>query len=451
MIVRRWLRDTIARRYAATIATTIAIAMGMTFVALDWGGARPPLRETGLLERADQTVRMMDAAPLALRGHLAEAAGSSVFRVAWIAADSADAAKIRAAATLDVDARLEGFQFDGAPRRTAYFQAAETPPSELPLNYDRTKDPDARFFAVSLRDESWIVFTTSGPLWGIPKSTRVVVAVGILLLSMLAVSTVATLALTRPIKRFTEAVNRFAVDSRSSPMRAAGPVELRAAIGAFNAMQAQVQKFVDDRTSMLAAISHDLRTPLTRMRLRGELIDDEDQRRRHFRDVDDMRAMIDSALSFFRDELRDEESTSFDFPELLRTIADDYGDDGVEIPYDGPERAGYRGRPFALKRAFANLIDNAVKYASGPEIRLRREPAGFRVTVRDHGPGIPAAAAEQVFQPFQRLEGSRNRATGGVGLGLTSARAVIRGHGGDVVLRNRPEGGLDVEVSLPTA
>jgi signal transduction histidine kinase len=228
-----------------------------------------------------------------------------------------------------------------------------------------------------------------------------------------------------------------------------GPRELRSSIVAFNAMQAQIQKFVDDRTAMLAAISHDLRTPLTKMRLRGEFVDDEVQRARLFHDVDDMQAMVDSALAFFRDDFQDEETTAFDFPEMLRTIADDYNDQGSEITYDGADHVAFRGRPFALKRAFTNLVDNAVKYGRAPELSFRFSEQQVVVVVRDSGPGIPPGAAEQVFAPFYRLERSRNRATGGVGLGLTSARAVIRAHGGDIGLRNRPSGGLEVEVTLP--
>jgi signal transduction histidine kinase len=257
--------------------------------------------------------------------------------------------------------------------------------------------------------------------------------------------------LSRPIKEFTEALRRFGTDPRASPIPEKGPRELRSSIAAFNAMQAQIQTFVDDGTIMLAAISHDLRTPLTKIRLRGEFVEDEEQRARLFRDVDDMQAMIESALAFFRDDFQGEETTTFDFPDMLRTIADDYSDQGFEIAYDGAEHIAFRGRPFALKRAFANLVDNAVKYGRAPELEFRSSGQQFVAVVRDSGPGIPPEATEQVFAPFYRLERSRNRATGGVGLGLTSARAVIRAHGGDISLRNRPTGGLEVEISLPIA
>ena len=278
---------------------------------------------------------------------------------------------------------------------------------------------------------------------------RILIGLTLLIISISAVTAVATYQLARPIRKFTEALRRFGVDPRAAAIREAGPRELRLSICAFNAMQAQVQQFVDDRTAMLAAISHDLRTPLTRMRLRGELIEDEVQRGRLFRDVDEMQAMVTGALSFFRDDFQAEDTTVFDISQLLLTIIDDYHDEGVTVDYHGPNHAIFRGRPFALKRAFQNLVDNAVRYGEQCEVELRCDPGRALVFIRDTGPGIPAECLEQVFAPFQRLERSRNRATGGVGLGLTSAKVVVVGHGGRIGLVNRPGGGLEVQVTLP--
>jgi signal transduction histidine kinase len=214
-------------------------------------------------------------------------------------------------------------------------------------------------------------------------------------------------------------------------------------------MQAQIQKFVAYRTMMLAAISHDLRTPLTRMRLRGEFIEDQDQQARLFRDVDEMQSMVDEALAFFRDDATAEETTSFDLAHVLLTIANDYADQDVHIGYAGPAHAVYRGRPFALKRAFTNLIDNAAKYGRTPEIELCCEEMALGVAIRDRGPGIPPDALDSVFRPYYRVDKSRNRTTGGVGLGLTVAQAIIQGHGGEIVLKNRPDGGLEARIILP--
>jgi signal transduction histidine kinase len=200
---------------------------------------------------------------------------------------------------------------------------------------------------------------------------------------------------------------------------------------------------------MLAAISHDLRTPLTRIRLRGEFIDDPVQRSALFRDVDDLQMMVDGALSFFRGDANTEAMTSFDLSGLLQIVVDDFADQGVEIEYAGSARAAFYGRPFALKRAITNLVENAVKYATPPVIELTHGGGAFIIAIRDHGPGIPAEALEHVFQPFFRLESSRHRATGGVGLGLTAAQVVIREHGGEIALLNLPGAGLEAVVTLP--
>jgi signal transduction histidine kinase len=164
-----------------------------------------------------------------------------------------------------------------------------------------------------------------------------------------------------------------------------------------------------------------------------------------------MQNMVDGALAFFRDDATAEETTSVDLPRVLLTIANDYADQDIEIGYAGPAHAVYRGRPFALKRAFTNLIDNAAKYAKAPEIELCCEESAIVVAIRDRGPGIPPDALDNVFRPYYRVDKSRNRSTGGVGLGLTVAQAIVQGHGGEIILKNRPEGGLEVRIVLPVA
>jgi signal transduction histidine kinase len=228
-----------------------------------------------------------------------------------------------------------------------------------------------------------------------------------------------------------------------------GPHEIRQAILAFNAMQAQLQHFIQDRTQMLAAISHDLRTPLTRMRLRGEFIEDPDQQQRLFRDVDEMQAMINSALEFFRDDARLEQATSFDLAELLQTLVDDYRDQSIDIHFSGPSRLVFCGRPLGLRRVMGNLLDNAIKYGREPAIELESRADQLLIRVLDRGPGIAPEFLEQVFAPFFRLETSRNKSTGGVGLGLSAARAIVLEQGGELTLHNRAGGGLEARVLLP--
>ena len=202
---------------------------------------------------------------------------------------------------------------------------------------------------------------------------------------------------------------------------------------------------------MLAAISHDLRTPLTRMRLRGEFIDDPEQQAKLFRDVDEMQAMVNSALAFFRDDARLEAATAFDLSGLLHTVVDDYRDAGVDVLLSAPARVVYVGRPIGIKRLLDNLLDNAIKYGDEPAVTLEQGARGVTIRVLDRGPGIDAVYQEEVFKPFFRIEGSRNKHTGGVGLGLSAARAIVLEHGGSLILRNRSRGGLEVRIELPFA
>ncbi len=446
----RWARP--GRR--VVVVGAMALALGLTAAALVLQfpalfGQRA-IDDLGLLEWANDTGRVIDAISPDQRSAVAAVATNPNVRVYWHAAGSSVAVRLDAAVTQAAPQKyLPGFAPGGYRRRVLYDRSDKVPKGVANVLPEPFGNQAAYFLFVELRDSSWIVFATPVHLLGISQPARIGLGLVLLMAAVAIVFAAAKYSFAAPVRDFTAALRRFGANPRAAPLPESGPPELRRSIGAFNDMQAMVQKFVEERTLLLAAISHDLRTPLTKMRLRGEFVEDDAQRAGLFRDVDDMRAMIDSALTFFRDDFQREDSTVFDFAELLRTIADDHGDLGLPVSYDGPPHLAYQGRPVALKRAFSNLVDNAGKYACAPEMLLRHHDGMIEVLVRDRGPGIPEAALEAVFEPFMRLERSRNRATGGVGLGLTSARAVIRGHGGTIGLRNRPGGGLEVWVRLP--
>jgi signal transduction histidine kinase len=218
---------------------------------------------------------------------------------------------------------------------------------------------------------------------------------------------------------------------------------------AFNRMQARLETFVRDRTQMLAAISHDLRTPITRMRLRAEMMSEGDQQRRMLADLDEIQAMIEATLSFARDDAVAEPPKRFDLAALVQTVADEAEDGGGQVEVRSPPRAPFLGRPLALKRALANLIGNALRYGTQARVTLEEAADHWSIIVDDDGPGVPEAELERVFEPFYRLETSRSRDTGGVGLGLAVVRSIVTRHGGRVVLANRAGGGLRATVTLP--
>jgi signal transduction histidine kinase len=264
-----------------------------------------------------------------------------------------------------------------------------------------------------------------------------------------AVSIWAVKRLTGPLEVLARAADEFGRDVNAAPLPENGARELRQATHAFNVMQARLQRFVQDRVQMTAAISHDLRTPITRLRLRAEFVDDEEQRRRMLADLAAMESMIDTTLAFARQDSTAEATANVDLVSLLEDVCDDQPGVTLHLGPGLDSRLPFVCRPVAVRRCVANLVDNAVKYGERADVRLDRSATGVTVTVDDTGPGIPQADQERAFAPFVRLEPSRNAETGGTGLGLAIARSIARAHGGDVVLANRPEGGLRAVLSLP--
>jgi len=275
------------------------------------------------------------------------------------------------------------------------------------------------------------------------------------LFSMLLVLVVTVLIVGRvgkPIRIFTEAAERLGRDVNAPPLdETKGPREVRRGARAFNEMQRRLRTFIEDRTRMLAAVSHDLRTPITRMKLRAEFVEDDEQREKMLKDLDEMEAMIAATLAFAKEDVASEESRRVDLAALVTALTEDMAEAGDDIAYTGPDSMPFQGRPVALKRALSNLMINAVKYGKRARVSLNEAEGWVTITVDDDGPGIPENHLVKVFDPFYRVETSRNRETGGTGLGLSVVRSVVTAHGGEIVLKNRAEGGLRVIVRMPIA
>jgi signal transduction histidine kinase len=260
--------------------------------------------------------------------------------------------------------------------------------------------------------------------------------------------------LTAPVRTLAEAAEALGRDVNAPPLPENGPTEVAVAAVAFNTMAARIRRFVDDRTQLLTAIGHDLRTPITRLKLRAEFVEDDEQRGKILADLEELEAMVSATLAFGRDARTTEPVTSLDLAELLRTILDEAGDARPEVldklNYQGPAHLTVQARSLALKRVFVNLVANAVNYGGSATVRLSSPTARtVIVEIEDDGPGIPPGEMDRVFEPFHRGEPSRSRETGGVGLGLPIARNIMRAHGGDVTLNNRPTGGVKATVTLP--
>jgi signal transduction histidine kinase len=318
-----------------------------------------------------------------------------------------------------------------------------------PRESSQGRPPDRRPFLIEivLPDGDAIVFRLPTPRPGPPLTRQIFLEFGILTLILGLVLYAMTRTITRPLGKLAKAADAAGRGSSVEPLPEQGGRELRAATRAFNAMQDRLRRYLDSRTRVLAAMSHDMRTPLTRLRLRVESIDDEALRTRCTADIDEMNEMIRGALGIFRGLNDEEVAVPVDINALLESLRAEYTELGGTVGLVGRANAPYLGKPLALKRCLGNLIHNAIQY--GHEANLSVEDgAMLNIRVRDRGPGIAPEALEQVFEPFFRVETSRNRDTGGTGLGLSIARDIAQAHGGTIVLRN-VEPGVEATLSLP--
>lgn len=302
---------------------------------------------------------------------------------------------------------------------------------------------------VRLRDGETVTFQQVLPEEVIAWPARLLLILLLLVVSVALLAGLAVRALTRPLAVLADAAAELGRDIRRPPLKEDGPLEVRRAARAFNTMQERLIRYIEDRNRILAAVSHDLKTPITRLRLRAELLDDAALKEKVLADLDDMQGMAQASLDFLRGGEDSEPVAAVDLNALLESLQEDAEDAGQPVRVSGAAREPLRCRPLALKRCLTNLLDNALKYGRQAELAVEDGPDRVRLKVRDRGPGIPEAELEKVFEPFYRLEGSRSRDTGGVGLGLSIARNIARSHGGELSVRNGPQGGLEAVLELP--
>lgn len=302
---------------------------------------------------------------------------------------------------------------------------------------------------VQLRDGRWARFDSELPSSSTTLPWRLALTLAVLLVAVLVLSYVAVRWVTRPLHVLADAAEALGRDIHRPPLAEEGPREIRQAARAFNTMQGRLVRFIEDRTRIFAAMSHDLKTPITRMRLRADLLDDEELRHRFEADLKEMEVMVTHTLEFMRGMGGQEARQDVDVMALLDSLQSDNEAMGRRVAVEGQALAPYAARVSLLKRCLANLVDNAVVYGERATVRVEDTPQCLTLRILDEGPGIPQPELEKVFEPFYRLEQSRSRQTGGTGLGLAIARNIAHMHGGDIVLRNRPGKGLEAILTLP--
>lgn len=433
----------------------LAQAVSLVLHFRDRGHAIYRMGGVHLSERIVVLVRQMDALSHAERLRVARESSSPRFRI--------DVRHVFAPLDLDrrhyrrfadyVNRRLQRDLGDG--------RAVDTVVTDPPLDRDR--------FSTSGEHESpWL--TRHKPLYFIarvelpggaadflfhlPRDSssgpeRLFWSLGILLVSIVLLVLFAVRQTTRPLSMLSEAATRLGDDINEPPLEETGPREVENAARAFNRMQRKIQDEIRKRSNLLAAVSHDLKTPITRLRIRTEMLDDEKLKEKFEGDLKDMESMVNEALDFVRGVDQREARSPVDLAALIESLQDDFDPGGERITTELTDTDPYTGRPLALKRCLSNLIENALKFGRRLWITMSRENDRLRIELRDDGPGLPEDMLEQVFEPFFRAEPSRSRDTGGSGLGLAIARGIARAHGGDVVLANHPQGGLVVTLWLP--
>lgn len=303
--------------------------------------------------------------------------------------------------------------------------------------------------AVPLADGQWLAFATNFPAANVGFSRQFLISMLVMALFIIAISIWAARRLTAPLGTIARAAQKLGGDMNAPPLPENGTIEMRQAAQAFNDMQARLHALIENRTRILAALSHDLRTPLTLLRLRAENVEAVDERDKMLATIKEMDAMIGATLNFAREEASAEPRRSTDVSALTQSLVDDMADAGLDVAMAPAGPMLLTCQPAALRRALTNLIDNAIKYGKRARLTLRATINSIEIVIDDNGPGIPEDEIEHVTQPFYRVEGSRSRDTGGVGLGLAIAQSIVQVHGGRLTLSNRSSGGLRASLVLP--
>ena len=431
---------------------------------------------TQIVERTVSVIRLLEQTPVTMHDNILTAAGSSQLRL-WVSAEppvmeasegwterrlvglmrsllDSPQLDIRInAQNQDVEFPWRGLRRNragpevrGGGRMRAMGDADWHPGrfSEQPISQQML----ALNVSVPLSSGGWLNAASDLTVSSIPWGSSILWAIGVaIVLCLIAVLF---------IRRITRSLNQLALATESvgrgekvEPLDETGPEDIQNSIRAFNQMQDRLTRFVSDRTRLLAAMSHDLRTPITTLRLRAEFIEDEEIRSKILETLEDMQAMAEATLDFAREEAKGEGTRTVELSALISSLCDDLSQSGADVSFINDIQIDYPCRPVAMKRAITNLITNALNYGQYARVELERFASDIFIRISDGGPGIPEDQHEQVFQPFVRLETSRSRDTGGIGLGLAIARSVIRSHGGDLVLENVPEGGLKAVIRLP--
>lgn len=442
----RWMWDTIAGRTIVVLVAGLAISLGLSQYLYQRSMERE-LREGNTSRLADRLIVLRETLmrlPEAERDEAAHALSGGPLQLHW----SPEALSVAGGTPHPTSVRIREILFQRLPGlEEQQLVIGSSPDANATPGGHRTDH--LTLISLALTDGTWLNMSLAQvqePGLASPSF------IGTLLLLSLAVgllSYLMSLWLTRPLSDVAGGARRIFAGAQDVTLVETGTREVRDLVAAFNDLQDRIKRLVGDRTNMLAAVSHDLRTPLTRLRLRVEGLGTQEPKGSIIRDISEMEAMLDATLAFIRGDASEEPVEQIDLAAMLQTIANDFEDAGQLLDLAPVDNLVITARPQTLKRAIINLVQNALKHGGSARIDALKDDRNVRITITDNGLGIPEDELEAVFAPFTRLDQSRNSTSGGHGLGLTIARMAIRLHGGDVTLANRAEGGLVATMSLP--
>ncbi|SDK02144.1 ATP-binding protein [Aliiruegeria lutimaris] len=462
----RFLPGSLRGQLLLLILLTLALAQAL--VAWLFADEREMALRTALgqeaASRAANVARLIAEAPEDLHGSVLRAADSPLVRFSLAAAPAVDdadhgtemlagqiAGQIGTSPLPEV--RLELHQTDdqpppmpGMPGMSGQMAQMHRAMQPVPISSVEMK------ISIAMANGSWLNVVTRfhRPPYQLAWTAIATFAISAILIGVTVWITLGRL--TGPLRVLARSAQEFGRGAEAQSIAPSGPNELRSLTSAFNRMQERIRRFVDDRTRLLAALSHDLRSPLTALRVQAEMIEEDETRERIVAITEEMQEMVESTLAFARGVSTSDPVETVDLGELVAALVADMGTTLGNLEFQTiPGKVDVQLRQTSMRRALRNLIENAIRYGGGADIRVWRNGESVCVAVQDRGPGIAEDQLEHVFAPFVRLESSRSRDTGGTGLGLSIARTIVQSHGGDISLENREGGGLKATVTLPLA
>ena len=468
--MRYWWRRSLAAQFVGFMLLALLVSQAVVFL-LSWDEREKALKsamKSEFFSRTASITRLMESIPVALRQEALLATETTYSRF-WLSPEapkSALAWSDRAARELarplanlihfpqqwGLDPPSVEVPSDMDVFRPAHASQGWTIPSgpiwDLPHDalFVSFGHANGLGLAVRLNDGVWLNSAHYKLMQNTWQEPLIMLAIAAAILSVIGVITAKRIA--RPLRQLTVSAEALGRGETVPSLPEEGPDDIRQMAEAFNRMQDRLHRFVEDRIRMLAAIGHDLRTPLTSLRLRAEFVDDPELQKRMTETIDEIQVMTEAMVAFARGEATAEATRNVDLTALVESVCEDLAELGQKVEYLEGSSYTYRCRPDGLRRAIRNLVENAVRYGGGARVSVSRLPSSLDIIIEDHGPGIPPALREAVFSPFFRLEKSRSRETGGVGLGMSIARAIVRHHGGDIELAdNHP--GLKAIMRLP--